>query len=82
MPVGPPYDLLLTGGEVLDPGQPLKGRRDIAITKGTIVAVAEHIDSSMARQVLNLRAQLVTPGLIDLHGHYYTGALRGPLTPM
>ena len=28
---GKKFDLLIKGGEVIDPGQPLRGRRDVAI---------------------------------------------------
>ncbi len=67
------YDLLLTGGDVLDPGQQLRGRRDIAVANGAVAAVAERIDPAKARQTLDLSGKLVTPGLIDIHGHYYRG---------
>lgn len=67
------YDLLLTGGEVLDPAQQLRGRRDIALANGTIAAIAERIDPAQAREVLDLSGKLVTPGLVDIHGHYYRG---------
>lgn len=73
MASGQRYDLLLTGGEVLDPGQQVRGRRDIAVANGAIAAIAERIDPAQARQVLDLSGKLVTPGLIDIHGHYYRG---------
>jgi dihydroorotase len=81
MPNGPLYDLLLTGGEVLDPGQNLRGRRDIAVSHGTIAAMAERLDPSQARQVLDLSGKLVTPGLIDIHGHYYCGGHSRAVNP-
>ncbi len=68
-----PYDLLLTGGEVLDPGQQLHGRRDIAVANGRIAGVGERFEPAQARQVIDLAGKLVTPGLIDIHGHYYRG---------
>jgi dihydroorotase len=73
MPSEQPYDLLLTGGEVLDPGQQLHRGRDIAVANGRISAVAERIDPAQANQVIDLAGKLVTPGLIDIHGHYYRG---------
>ena len=34
------YDLLIRGGEVVDPAGDLRGQHDIAVTGGTIAAVA------------------------------------------
>ena len=34
------YDLMLTGGEVIDPGAGLRGVMDVAIAGGKIAAVA------------------------------------------
>ena len=67
------YDLLLTGGTVLDPAQGLNDRRDIAFKDGLVAAVAERIDPQSADAVVDIPGKLVTPGLIDLHGHFYHG---------
>ena len=65
------YDLLLKGGEVVDPSQGLRGVRDVAFQGGKVAAVAPEIPEEEARQVLHVSGKLVTPGLIDVHGHYY-----------
>jgi dihydroorotase len=72
---GAPYDVLIRGGEVLDPSQGLRGRRDVAMAWGRVAAVAEAgtIDEDAARVVLDATGKLVTPGLIDLHAHVYVG---------
>ena len=67
------YDLLLRGGTLLDPGQNLHDRRDVAFKGGKVAAVAERIDPAQATEVLDVTGKLVTPGLIDLHGHFYHG---------
>lgn len=67
------YDLLLKGGTLLDPGQRIHGRRDVAFQDGKIAAVAERIDPVSAQKVVDVAGKLVTPGLIDLHGHFYHG---------
>lgn len=67
----PTFDLLIKGGTVVDPGQGINGRRDVAVRAGTIAALAESIPASQARQVVNADGRLVTPGLIDLHAHVY-----------
>lgn len=70
-----PYDVLLRGGEVLDPSQALRAPRDIAFAWGRVAAVAEPqtIDPATARVVIDATGHLVTPGLIDLHTHVYVG---------
>lgn len=65
------YDLLVTGGEVLDPGEGLRGRLDVAIEDGRIVRVEAGILHEQAEQVLDVGGRLVVPGLIDLHAHVY-----------
>jgi dihydroorotase len=65
------FDLVLKGGDVLDPSQNLKGRRDIGIRFGVIEAVEPDIPADKALRVLNASGKLVTPGLIDLHAHVF-----------
>ncbi|MBI3329240.1 MAG: amidohydrolase/deacetylase family metallohydrolase [Nitrospinae bacterium] len=66
-------DLLVQGGEVLDPGQGLNGRLDIAVSKGKIVQIAPNIDPREAERVVDVSGKRVAPGLIDLHAHVYAG---------
>src|SRR6476660_5603815 len=65
------YDLLIAGGRVIDPSQKLSAVRDIAIAGGKIARIAENIPPTQARQVLDAKGKLVTPGLIDMHTHVY-----------
>jgi dihydroorotase len=65
------FDLLVKGGDVLDPSQNLRGRRDIGIRWGVIEAVEPDIPAERALKVLNVAGKLVTPGLVDLHSHVY-----------
>ena len=67
------YDLLLKGGDLLDPAQGIHDRRDIAFKDGKVAAVAERINPASANAVVDVSGKLVTPGLIDLHGHFYHG---------
>ena len=68
------YDLALSGGNLLDPAQGINDEpRDIAFKDGKVAAVAEHIDPSSATQSIDATDKLITPGLIDLHGHFYHG---------
>ena len=67
------YDLLVQGGRVIDPAQGLAVDRDVAITGRRIARVAAAIPAAEARQVLQARGKIVTPGLIDIHVHVYDG---------
>jgi dihydroorotase len=65
------FDLLIKGGEVLDPSQRLRGLRDIGIRNGVIEVVQADIPVERALKVLDAKGRLVTPGLIDLHAHTF-----------
>jgi dihydroorotase len=65
------FDLVVKGGEVLDPSQNLRARRDIGIRFGAIEALEADIPADKASRLLNASGKLVTPGLIDLHSHVF-----------
>ena len=68
------YDLLLKGGTLLDPGQgTVNHKRDVAFLGSQVAEVAENIAPEQAANVVDIAGKLVTPGLIDLHGHFYHG---------
>jgi dihydroorotase len=68
-----PYDLLLQGGHVIDAKNSIDAVRDVAIKDGKIALVAARIDPKQAFKVVNAAGMYVTPGLIDIHVHVYTG---------
>lgn len=68
-----PYDLLLQGGNLIDPRNDLEQKMDIAIKDGKIAAVQASIPASNAKQVIDVQGLTVTPGLIDIHGHHFWG---------
>ena len=69
------YDLVLTGGNLLDPAQGINNeRRDVAFKDGKVAAVANSISPDQGSQSIDVSGKLITPGLIDLHGHFYHGA--------
>jgi len=68
------YDLLLQGGEVLDPSAGLNGVMDIAIAGGKIAAVAPSLPESDALRAISVKGRLVTPGLVDIHAHVFVNA--------
>jgi len=65
------FDLVIKGGEVLDPSQKLRGVRDVGIRYGVVEAIEPSIAAERALRVLDASGRLVTPGLIDLHSHVY-----------
>src|SRR5436305_15171669 len=65
------FDLVIQGGDVLDPSQSLRGKRDIGIRWGMIEAIETEIPPARASKTIDATGKLVTPGLIDLHCHVY-----------
>ena len=76
----PPYDLLIAGGTVIDPGTGRSGTADVAIRNGKVAAVGE-LAHQRARRTLDASGLLVTPGLIDLHAHVYPGCTSLSVDP-
>lgn len=75
------YDLIIKGGEVIDPSQGIHDRKDIGISKGRIAAVDERIDSKDAKRTIDATGKIVTPGLIDLHAHVAHGVTKHCIFP-
>lgn len=74
------YDLLIRGGHVIDPRNSLDGPADIAIKDGVIAAVGKSIEPALATKVIEAQGLYVTPGLVDMHVHLYTGTGLKTLT--
>lgn len=70
-------DILLKGGHVIDPGNNIDARMDIAIANGKILKVAKEIPAANARKVIDAEGLYVTPGLIDIHTHVFVGSKDG-----
>src|SRR5215471_5253684 len=62
------FDLVVAGGEVLDPAAGLRGVMDIGIVGGKIAAVAPSLSSDAVRTV-SAKGYYVFPGLVDIHAH-------------
>src|SRR5215475_9970241 len=65
------FDLVIKGGEVIDPSQSLKAKRDIGIRWGAIEAIEAEIPAERALKTIDAAGKLVIPGLVDLHCHVY-----------
>lgn len=75
------YDLIIKAGRLVDPFQGIDGRRDIAITGEQIAAVEKSIEADQATEVIDASDKVVTPGLIDIHVHVYTGVSHYGIEP-
>ena len=67
------FDLLIKGGEVVDPGGGRSGRLDVAVKRNRIAAVDPDIPAESAFRVIDAAGRHVTPGLVDLHTHVNYG---------
>lgn len=68
------YDIVLTGGRVVDPGQGLDAITDVAFKDGQVAAVGDGLGGEDATETRDVSGKLVTPGLVDIHAHVYWGA--------
>lgn len=68
------YDIVLTGGRVVDPGQGLDAVTDVAFKDGLVAAVGDGLGGGDAKETRDVSGKLVTPGLVDIHAHVYWGA--------
>ena len=65
------YDLVVRGGEIIDPSQKLHGKFDLGIKHGKIAAIAASIPIEKGAQSIDAAGKLLVPGLIDLHAHTF-----------
>lgn len=65
------FDLLIRGGEVVDPGGGHEGMLDVAVARGRIAAVGHDIPAADAFAVVDATGRYVVPGLVDLHTHVF-----------
>ena len=66
------FDLVLSGGRVIDPAQGIDRVTDIAFADGRVAAIGDALDATGA-ELRDVTGKIVTPGLIDLHTHVYWG---------
>lgn len=67
------FDLLLTGGTVLNPASALRQELDVAVKNGRIAALEAKLPHAQAKRVIEVPGCYVTPGLIDFHVHSFWG---------
>ncbi|MCC7054280.1 MAG: D-aminoacylase [Gemmatimonadaceae bacterium] len=68
----PAYDLLLTGGTVIDGTGAPRRVADVAITGDRIVAIGAALPRNGAARVMDVAGHVVAPGFWDNHAHLVT----------
>jgi cytosine/adenosine deaminase-related metal-dependent hydrolase len=63
------YDVLLRCGRLVDPENGVDGPRDVAITDGRVVEVAERLDEAESSRLIDAGDRTVIPGIVDTHVH-------------
>jgi dihydroorotase len=75
------YDLIISGGTLVDPALGIHDQRDIAFANGMVAAVAPALPTDMAAKTINATGKLVVPGLVDAHVHVFEGVSHYGINP-
>jgi dihydroorotase len=67
------FDLLLTGGTVLNPATNINQKSDVGVSGDRVTAIQTNLPRANAKKTLDVTGCYVTPGLIDFHVHSYWG---------
>jgi dihydroorotase len=74
-------DFVLTGGHVIDPADHVDGPRNVYVRNGKIVAVltpnVPPPAGTAGFEAIDVKGAFVTPGFVDLHGHWFEGSAWG-----
>jgi dihydroorotase len=68
-----PFDLVIRGGRIVNPGGAVSGDYDLGVRNGLIAAIEEFIPRGAAASEFDASGALVLPGLVDLHTHVFAG---------
>src|ERR1700704_3793446 len=70
------FDVLITGGEVVDGSGAPRTRQDVGIAGGRVAAL-DRLDGARAGRVIDASGLVVAPGFIDVHVHSELARLGG-----
>ena len=65
------FDILLSGGHLIDPKNNLDGPMDLGLADGKVAAVGRDLPANQAKKILDVSGLYLTPGLVDIHTHMY-----------
>jgi dihydroorotase len=63
------FDLVITGGRVIDPESKMDRVADILIRDGLIRRIEKTKGKPKAKEIIDAKGKIVVPGLIDMHVH-------------
>lgn len=69
----PLFDILIKGGEVIDPSRGFRQKADVAVLNGRIHAIESAIPADQGIDLVDAKGLYVTPGLVDIHTHIHYG---------
>jgi len=75
------YDLVITGGRVIDAANGIDGLCQVAVKDGRIAAVANELPPHEAARTVDASGRIVSAGLIDIHVHVYEWVTNFGLAP-
>jgi dihydroorotase len=67
------FELIITGGRVIDPATGTDEELDIGVIAGRIATIAKGPLRATARTTIDASGCLVVPGLVDIHTHLLAG---------
>ncbi len=67
------FDLVITGGRVIDPATGTDGELDVGVTGEQIAVIAKGPLPGAGRTTIDAGGCLVVPGLVDIHTHLLAG---------
>lgn len=70
-------DFVLAGGRVIDPANGIDATMDVVVRDGRIASVVAPGTAGGGLRREDVTGTIVTPGFVDLHGHWYEGSAWG-----
>ncbi len=61
------YELVITGGRVMDPESGLDAVRNVGVTGGKISIITDQ--AIQGKETIDAKGLVVSPGFIDMHSH-------------
>lgn len=72
---------MITGGTVIDPGNRICHQGDIGVKDGVISELGQDLTGRESSRYVDATGFLVTPGLVDIHTHLYSGVSHYGIDP-